>query len=118
MAIKTLSSTSQHLVAYSNASSPWIPTNGSNSFIGQIRYNNSNQGLEVFDGSNWLILSGSASVGLTGTAESAISWAIKKMADEEELKKKMDKYPTLQKAYDQFKMIEALVYENEEKEKQ
>jgi hypothetical protein len=35
------------------------------------------------------------------------------MREEDELKAKMEKYPTLKSAYEQFKMIEALVYEEE-----
>jgi hypothetical protein len=35
------------------------------------------------------------------------------MHEEKELKAKMEKYPTLKSAYEQFKMVEALVYEDE-----
>lgn len=80
---------------------------------GEVRYNTSTQQMEVYDGTNWISITQTATVGLTMPAEEAIRWTQEKMAEEAELKAKMEKYPTLKSAYDQFKMIEALVYEEE-----
>lgn len=44
--------------------------------------------MEVFDGSSWIKMYGnSAHVGLNGSANEAIDWAIKKMEEEKEWKK-------------------------------
>jgi hypothetical protein len=44
--------------------------------VGNMRYNTSNQRMEVFDGTNWVQLNmGSVSVGLNGEAESLLDWA-------------------------------------------
>lgn len=86
----------------------------SQSAIGDIRYNISLQCTEVFDGSTWKSLGNSALVGLTPHAEQILDWANKKMIEDQELQAKIEKYPTLKNAYDQFKMVEALVHEEEQ----
>lgn len=44
--------------------------------VGNIRYNTTNQSLEVFDGNTWIMINmDSASVGLSGEAESILDWA-------------------------------------------
>ena len=51
--------------------------------VGNMRYNTSNQCMEVFDGNNWVQLSmGYSSVGLTGEAEQLLDWARKKRDEE------------------------------------
>jgi hypothetical protein len=51
--------------------------------VGNMRYNTSNQNMEVFDGNNWVMLNmGVASVGLNSEAESLLDWARKKRDEE------------------------------------
>jgi len=105
--IKNLTSSS----TYITVSNPYLPTtymNGMN--VGQVRYNPTMQQLEVYDGSQWLIVSNGATVGLSYEADSAIRWAIEKQKQEEELKAKMAKYPALKDAYEQLETVKALVY--------
>ena len=78
-----------------------------------MRYNTMTQQMEVFDGVSWINISQNASIGLSRTADEAIRWAQERMHEDRDLKAKMEKYPTLKSAYEQFKMIEALVYEEE-----
>jgi len=74
-------------------SMPYV--NNSNTSAGMVRYNNSN--LEVYDGSSWLVINGSiASVGLNNAAESAIDWALQKMAEEATIKELAEKHPAVQ----------------------
>ena len=47
-----------------------------------LRLNGSN--METFDGSVWKHVSTSAGVGLSGSADSAINWAIKRMEEEQQ----------------------------------
>jgi len=62
-------------------SGPYV--NNSNTSAGMVRYNNNN--LEVYDGSSWLTITGSAAtVGLSPVAESAIDWVVKRMEEEQE----------------------------------
>ena len=51
--------------------------------VGNMRYNTTNQNMEVFDGNSWVMLNmGVASVGLSGEAESLLDWARKKRDEE------------------------------------
>lgn len=51
--------------------------------VGNMRYNTSNQCMEVFDGNNWVMLSMDyASVGLSGEAEALLDWARQKRDEE------------------------------------
>ncbi len=51
--------------------------------VGNMRYNTSNQHMEVFDGNNWVMINmGSVSVGLNGDAESLLDWAKEKRMEE------------------------------------
>lgn len=106
--IKNLTSSSAH-ITLSSYSPPNIYGNGNMS--GNLRYNTTTQAYEVYDGNNWIMVSQGATVGLSYEADDAIRWAQKKMKEEEELKIKMERYPALKDAYDKFKMMEALAYD-------
>jgi hypothetical protein len=90
---------------------PYINNGGQSA--GEMRYNTSNQLVEVYNGNIWQNISEHITINLTPDAEEAIQWATIKMQEESALKAKLEKYPTLKSAYEQFKMIEVLVYEEE-----
>ena len=108
--IKNLDITSPHLTGWTY-STPHVNNNGQSA--GTVRYNTMTQQMEVSDGINWINISQNASIGLSWAAEEAIRWAQEKMREESELKAKMEKYPSLKLAHEQFKMIEILVHEEE-----
>ncbi len=82
---------------------------GPQSFVGQVRYNTSNQCMEIFDGNTWQMVGNSvASVGLTPEAERILDWAQKKMLEEQDLEARMKKHPGLKDAYERFKVMDAL----------
>lgn len=67
-----------------------------NTLIGQVRYNGSSQNLEVYDGNNWLMISGSyPMIELSGEVQSILTWARIKMAEEERIKQLATKHPTV-----------------------
>ena len=109
--IKNLASSSYFLTVTNNYP-PNIYNNGLLN-TGQVRYNPNNQQLEVFDGNMWQAISSGVTVGLSSDADDAIRWAREKMQEERDLKIKLEKHPALKDAYDKFKMVEALVYEQE-----
>lgn len=78
-----------------------------------MRYNTTSFQVEIYDGNAWLKAGGPTGIGLTPDAENALDWAKQKMVDEKQLKEKMEKYPALKDAYEQFKIIEALVNADE-----
>ncbi len=110
--INNLSITSPFLTT-SSYQAAYINNNGMQS-AGQMRYNTATQQMEVYDGMNWINISQNASVGLSQEAEEVLRWAGYKMREEDELKAKMEKYPALKHAYEQYKIVEALVYEEEQ----
>lgn len=89
-------------------------SNGPSNFTGQLRYNTTNQCMEVFDGNNWQMMGTSiASVGLTPEAERILDWARDKMNEEAMLKIRMEKHPGLKDAWEKFKIMDVLTLEEE-----
>jgi hypothetical protein len=70
--------------------------------------------MEVFDGITWISINQNVTIGMSYEADEVLRWAGLKMREEDELKKRMEKYPTLKHAYEQFKMVEILVHEEEQ----
>jgi hypothetical protein len=64
--------------------------------VGNIRFNTTNQNMEVYDGNGWATLSmGHVSVGLNAEAESLLDWARKKRQEELELEALANSNPTI-----------------------
>lgn len=94
---------------------PYINYSPGGQGVGNVRYNTTLHQLEIWDGNTWIKITDSyASVGLTLDAEDAIRWAREKMDEERQLQEKMEKYPALKDAYEKFKIVEALVYGEED----
>ena len=84
--------------------------------VGNMRYNTSNQNMEVFDGSTWITLNmGYSSVGLTPEAEVLLDWAKQKRDEEFKLKSLMEKHPGLKEAYERLEIMKALTLEEDKK---
>lgn len=107
--IKNLDITSPHLTG-SFISAPYINNNGQSA--GNVRWNIMTQQLEVSDGNNWINISQNASIGLSWTADEAIRWASEKMAEERDLKQRMEKNPGLKDAYEKFQIMDILTKED------
>jgi hypothetical protein len=81
--INAITSSSLHMYAAGGSSLPYVPNNPSNPSQGMLKLNGSD--MEVFDGSSWQkIHLGNATIGLNNSANAAISWAIKRMEQEQE----------------------------------
>lgn len=89
----------------------------SNSLVGQMRYNGSNQCIEVYDGNTWMMMTGAyPTVELAPHVQAVVAWAQAKMAEEARFKELAAKHPTvadalegLKKAYDRVNVVTALV---------
>ena len=88
-----------------------------NTLVGQMRYNGSAQGVEVYDGMTWLSL-GSAypTVELAPHVQGVVAWAQTKMAEESRLRELAAKHPTVadaleavRRAEEQVQIVAALV---------
>jgi hypothetical protein len=80
-------------MAYNTGSSPWVGTNPNNAFQGQMRFVNNR--MEVFDGANWLAIADNITVGMTPVAESALSWAIERQAQEKRWAELAEQHPAV-----------------------
>jgi len=82
--IKGLAPTGKYtIVSAGNTSVPYVNQNINNPIQGMIRI--SGNDMQVFDGSNWMMMSTSyASVGLSPEAEALLDWAKKKRDEEME----------------------------------
>lgn len=80
---------------------------------GEVRYNTSTQQMEVYDGTNWISISQTATVGLSMPAEEAIRWAQAKMSEEAELKQRMERHPGLKDAWEKFQIMDILCKEED-----
>ena len=90
---------------YSTSPSPTYYNTGMPS-AGMVRYTN-NQ-MQVYDGSSWLTVGGTARIDLTHEANELLLWARRKKQEDEDLEFRLRKHPGLQEAYDQFRVMDAL----------
>ena len=86
---------------------------GTGPMMGQIRYNPTSSNYEVYDGTNWQIVSNSIPVGLSHDADEGLRWAIQKKREEEELKARMERHPGLKDAYEKFQLMDILTKEED-----
>lgn len=86
--IKDITTSGRYIKVSSGASNTYINGNPGAQGVGNMRFNTSNQNLEVFDGNNWITLNmGYSSVGLSYEAESLLDWAQKKRDEEFEIER-------------------------------
>lgn len=91
------------------SSQPYVNMN--NPSAGMVRYNGSV--MEVYDGHTWLSMTSHQTIQLDARAQMVLTWAEKKMAEETDLKLRMERHPGLKDAYERFKVMDALTLEEE-----
>jgi hypothetical protein len=95
---------SAYINVASYSGSTYVNGYSGNQGVGNMRYNTSSQKMEVYDGSNWVTLNtGSATVSLTSQAVSILSWAERKMMEEQLLDKQAQEHPAIKDLVDQIK---------------
>jgi hypothetical protein len=84
--------------------------NMSNPSAGMMRYNGLNQNIEVYDGSNWMTISGNSSmIDLNNDAKELLEWARAKRAEELYLKREAEKNPTIKDLLNQRDTIDSKI---------
>lgn len=74
--IKGITPSGKYVTVSGGGSSTYVNNYSGLQGVGNMRYNTTNQNIEVFDGNNWIILNMDyASVGLNGEAEDLLDWA-------------------------------------------
>lgn len=115
--IKGINTSGRYITVNGGTSSTYVNAYSGAQGVGNMRYNTSTQNMEVYDGSNWIMLNMSyPTVELTPEAESLLEWARKKRDEEFKLLSMAEKNPALkdaiealQRAEEQVKIIAALV---------
>jgi hypothetical protein len=95
--INSIMSMGKHIIVGGGNSASNYINNGSGMMgVGNLRFNTSTQQIEFYNGQTWQIFTmAQATVGLTGTAETAIDWAMKKMEEEREARAMAEQYPAV-----------------------
>ena len=103
--IKSIHSSSPFLtVSGGNPGSTYIGNYSNSPGVGNMRYNPSNQNIEVYDGSTWIILSAHhANINLSDEADSLLEWARKKRNEELEREQLAETSPAIKDLVNQIK---------------
>lgn len=81
--IKNIHASGRYMSITGGNSSTYVNNYSGSQGVGNMRYNTSSQQMEVYDGTNWIILNmDHVSVGLNGEAESLLDWARQKRDEE------------------------------------
>ena len=81
--IKGITQSGRYMNVSSSASSTYVNGYAGAQGVGNMRFNTSNQCIEVFDGTAWIMLNMDyAKIGLNNEAESLLDWARKKRDEE------------------------------------
>jgi 3-dehydroquinate synthase class II len=81
--IKNIHASGRYVQIQGSNSSTYVNAYSGQQGVGNMRYNTTNQQMEVYDGSNWVTLNmDNVSVGLNNEAESLLDWARKKRDEE------------------------------------
>ena len=116
--INGISITSRYMVAHGgHGGGTYINGSSGSQGVGNMRYNTSLQKMEVFDGISWITINTTtASVGLSGEAESLLDWVRKKREEEEELERLAkenvainDLLEQIKEKQHQIKMVQTLI---------
>jgi hypothetical protein len=86
-------------------------TNTGNLDTGNIKYDVQTQCLKIHNGYQYDHFGGMAEIVPTQTMTDIMEWAWNKMLEEKKLQERLDKYPSLKKAHEQFQILDQLTVE-------
>ena len=109
--IKTISPHGKYIqINGGNNVYPYISPGAANA--GQLRFNVSNNNLEVWDGVVWKeITNNYTSIGLTGEAEALLDWAREKRAEDLKFKQLIETHPAVKDLKEKLDIVVSLVSE-------
>ena len=102
--IKNISSSGKYINVIGESVANYINNYSGAQGVGNIRFNTTNQTMEVYDGMSWITLQmGHVNVGLTPEAESILDWAKKKRDEEIEIDLLAAANPAIKNLLEQIK---------------
>jgi len=102
--IKNISSSGKYINVIGESVANYINNYSGAQGVGNIRFNTTNQTMEVYDGMSWITLQmGHVNVGLSADAESILDWARKKRDEEIEIDLLAAANPTIKNLLEQIK---------------
>jgi hypothetical protein len=115
--IKHIHARGRYMQILGGSASTYVTAQAGSQGVGNLRFNTSQQRLEVYDGSSWQELNmPHASVGLNAEAEQAIDWVRRQMEQEHRLEALAKQHPAVAdalaavaKAQEQVRIVAALV---------
>ena len=108
--IKDIISSSEYLRVTGNLNSTYVNGQSGLRGVGNVRYNTTNQNLEVYDGFNWIMINMSvANVGLNAEAVALLDWAKKQKGQQEKLERLARENVTIQDALGDLRRAEERV---------
>jgi hypothetical protein len=115
MMIKGINSNSQYINVNQGYPTNMPYINVGSLSAGSLRFNPSNQNMEVYDGNSWMpIMANYATVDLPDWVKATLDWAHQRMTDERNLEYLCAKYPGLEKARDNFELFKKFVRAQED----
>lgn len=117
--IKAIHTIGKYTQVIGGSASTYVTAQGGSQGVGNLRFNTSQQRLEVYDGMTWLELNTPhASVGLNPDAEAAIDWAHRQLLEEKRLEVLAKNHPAVEdaleavrQAQERVRIVAALVQE-------
>jgi len=114
--IKNVHPHGRYMLIIGGSASTYVNAYSGSQGVGNLRFNTSNQNLEVYDGTNWINMNmPDVTVGLNNEAESLLDWARERRNEEMAWKERMKTHPGLQEAYERLEIMKALTLEQDNK---
>jgi len=120
--IKNIAGGGKYLTVNGGTGSTYVNNYSGGQGVGNMRYNTTNQNIEIYDGNNWVVMqSGHTTISMTPEAESLLDWAKQKRQEELELQQLAKENSTIKdlvsqikEKQDQIKMVQNLLKSNKE----
>lgn len=80
---------------------------------GNLKYDVQSQCLKIHNGYGYEPFGQSVDIAPSQLMTDIMNWAYSKMQEEKLLQKRLDKYPSLKKAYEQFQILDQLTVEHD-----
>lgn len=94
-------------MSYYGGGSGYYGGHGGGMGTGNMRFNGTTQNVEMYDGSNWVVVNSSnATITLTPEAEELLDWAKRKRDEEKELEILAKNYPTIADLVSELKAVQ------------